>query len=149
MVCEEIRIAGIRRSFNVCWRPRIQLRTMIAVSFRALLNTHSRLMPAPGTAVMHNNARQRMQLRRGLIVCRVGWCGRQTCRVFLGPLRNFSRGCIRGTREMREIYEENSEMRETQRACDQIFDEITLRGVSSEIYVSGLERFKLPCCRSN
>lgn len=46
--------------------------TMIAVSFRALLNTHSRLMPAPGAAVMHNNARQRMQLRRGLIVYRVG-----------------------------------------------------------------------------
>lgn len=63
---------------------------------------------------------------------RVMWAT-QTCRVFLGTLRNFSRGCIRGTREMREIRGENSEMRKTQRVSD-ICDEIILRALQSEIY---------------
>lgn len=53
--------------------------------------------------------------------------------VFLGTLRNFSRGCICDTREMREIRGENSEMRKTQRVCD-IYDEIILRVLQSEIY---------------
>lgn len=58
----------------------------------------------------------------------------QTCRVFLGTLRNFSRGCcICDTREMREIRGENSEMRKTQQVCD-IRDEIILRVLQSEIY---------------
>lgn len=50
--------------------------------------------------------------------------------IFRYALRNFSRGCIRDAREIRG---ENSEMRETQRVCGQIFDEIILRVLQIKI----------------
>ena len=88
---------------------------MIAVPFCALLNTRPGLMRVSGATMMHNNARQRMQLRRDLIDGSGRLDGASDVPGIFRYVKEFFTRLPLTVCEKYEKFIENSETRETRR----------------------------------